>query len=302
MNPAPVGVAVAVLLGGAFASVGRGLSTTPRSLGAARARLAGSAGAGTPTWRGGVGWSTATGAHRRSGPALLDRWLGDGMSLAGLTTEAVAGRALTAALVVGAATLAALGALATVGSAPPLVMTLALAVGAPVMAGWTMVADARSTARRAHLDLRRAANDLIQLVAIGLTTDQSVEEAIAFALDTAGATPSPAADLLRDEITTAPLRGEPLWEAVERIGREHGVRELCEFAHSLERQATHGVSIGETVAALAAGMRARALDQLEREADRANANLAGPTAGFVVATLVFLAYPLALRISEAFGG
>ena len=49
-------------------------------------------------------------------------------------------------------------------------------------------------------------------------------------------------------------------------------------------------------------MRAKALDQLEREADRANANLSGPTVGFVVATIVFLAYPLTQRISEAFGG
>ena len=44
------------------------------------------------------------------------------------------------------------------------------------------------------------------------------------------------------------------------------------------------------------------LDELEREADRANANLSGPTIGFVVSTIVFLAYPLAQRISDAFGG
>ena len=73
-------------------------------------------------------------------------------------------------------------------------------------------------------------------------------------------------------------------------------------ATSVERQGLQGVSIGSTVATLAEAMRARALDQLERDADRANANLAGPTIGFVVTTIVFLAYPLALRISEAFGG
>jgi len=230
------------------------------------------------------------------------RWLGDGAALADQSVEGVHGRALVAALVAGAATVTAIGALATMGSAPPLLMSVALVLAAPVMAGWTMVSDARSKARRAHADLRRATNDLVQLVSIGLTTDQSVEEAIAFALDTSAASRSAAGQHLYDEITSAPLRGEPLWEAVDRVGREHGVRELCEFAHSLERQATHGVSIGATVAALASGMRARALDHLEREADRANANLAGPTAGFVVATLVFLAYPLALRISEAFGG
>ena len=40
----------------------------------------------------------------------------------------------------------------------------------------------------------------------------------------------------------------------------------------------------------------------ERDADQANANLSGPTIGFVVSTIVFLAYPLAQRISDAFGG
>ena len=53
---------------------------------------------------------------------------------------------------------------------------------------------------------------------------------------------------------------------------------------------------------MAASMRSAALDQLERDADRANANLSGPTVGFVIATVVFLAYPLAQRINDAFGG
>jgi Flp pilus assembly protein TadB len=101
---------------------------------------------------------------------------------------------------------------------------------------------------------------------------------------------------------TAPQRGVAVWDALEEFARRHGLRELAEFAVSVERQGTQGVSIGETVAALAAGMRAKALDDLERDADKANANLSGPTVGFVVATVVFLAYPLAQRISEAFGG
>ncbi len=80
------------------------------------------------------------------------------------------------------------------------------------------------------------------------------------------------------------------------------MRELSEFAASIERQGLQGVSISDTVASLAASMRAKALDELERDADKANANLSGPTIGFVVTTIVFLAYPLAQRISDAFGG
>ena len=91
-------------------------------------------------------------------------------------------------------------------------------------------------------------------------------------------------------------------EALDALGQLHGERELSELASSIERQGTQGVSITDTVATLATSMRAKALDELERDADRANANLAGPTVGFVVATIVFLAYPLAIRISGAFGG
>ena len=86
------------------------------------------------------------------------------------------------------------------------------------------------------------------------------------------------------------------------VGRRFGVRELSEFASSIERQGLQGVSISATVASLAASMRAKALDELEREADKANANLSGPTIGFVVTTIVFLAYPLTQCISEVFGG
>ena len=107
---------------------------------------------------------------------------------------------------------------------------------------------------------------------------------------------------LRAELGSAPQRGVPVWEAIDDFGRRADVRELREFAAAVERQGLQGVSIASTVATLATAMRAKSLDELEREADRANANLSGPTIGFVVTTIVFLAYPLAQRISDAFGG
>jgi Flp pilus assembly protein TadB len=167
------------------------------------------------------------------------------------------------------------------------------------MAGWISLNDVANRITRRRREVRRASNDFVQLVAVGLTTDQSVEEAIGFAL-AVGA--SEAFDTLRQQISTAPQRGVAVWEALDDFGRVYDVREVSELASSIERQGTQGVAIGETVASLSEAMRAKALDDLERAADRANANLSGPTVGFVVATVVFLAYPLAQRISEAFGG
>ena len=86
------------------------------------------------------------------------------------------------------------------------------------------------------------------------------------------------------------------------MGRHYQQRELSELGASIERQGIQGVSISETVTSLATAMRERTLDDLECDADKVNANLAGPTICFVVTTIVFLAYPLAIRIGGAFSG
>jgi Flp pilus assembly protein TadB len=204
-----------------------------------------------------------------------------------------------AAALVGVSVGAAVAGLTVLGLLPVGVIGLVLPVLCAALAGWLQVREIAGRIERRRKELRQAAGDFVQLVAVGLTTDQSVEEAVRFALGV-GTTDAFAA--LRRQVSAAPARGVAVWDAIDEFGRRYGVRELCEFAASVERQGLQGVSITDTVAALAAGMRAKALDELERDADRANANLSGPTIGFVVATIVFLAYPLAQRISDAFGG
>ena len=229
----------------------------------------------------------------------IERSLDDGLRLARLDAHDVAARIVVGAVAMSFVLLCALGSMMSVGALPASPWWLALVLMAGAAGGFVMWSDARSTIARRRREFRRTTNDFIQLVAVGLTTDQSVEEAVQFAL---GIGESDLFDLLRDELATAPLRGVPLWEAIDQLGRTFHQRELCEFAGSIERQGTQGVSITDTVNSLATAMRAKALDDLEREADRANANLSGPTIGFVIATMVFLAYPLAVRVSEAFGG
>ena len=229
----------------------------------------------------------------------LERSVGDGLLLMRRSAHEAATRVVLAAVALAFVTLCLLGSVMAVGVVPASPWWLVLVAGAAVAGAWVMWSDTRSTVARRRREFRRTTTDFIQLVAVGLTTDQSVEEAVQFAL---GVGDSDLFDLLRDELATAPMRGVPLWEAIDQLGRTFHQRELCEFAGSIERQGTQGVSITETVNSLATAMRAKALDELEREADRANANLSGPTIGFVVATMVFLAYPLAVRIGEAFGG
>jgi hypothetical protein len=296
MNPLQIGAAVGLLVAVGLWCVAVSLQRAPRSLVAVRHRMYGGgvAGPGRPesaAWTDGV----AAGAPGR----WVSGHFGVGLDLLGLRPADVVTRVVTAAGVALFAVLASVAALLAVGalSFSPLWPVVAGAVA--VLAGWITIRDIDGKVARRRRELRRATNDFVQLVAVGLTTDQSVEEAVRFALSVAA---GDGFDLLRAEVAAAPQRGVPVWEALDELGRRCELRELGEFAASVERQGLQGVSISDTVASLAASMRAKALDELERDADAANANLAGPTIGFVVTTIVFLAYPLAARITEAFGG
>jgi hypothetical protein len=224
---------------------------------------------------------------------LVERRFGAGLTVAALTPAAVVTRVLTSAGILLVGVLAAVTALTAMGLLPLSPVWLVV----PVIAAWEPSPSCGHRFQdRSSGELRRASNDY---AARPSASPPMTSKKRCAAL---GVGSSPAFDALRDELLTAPQRGIPLWEALDSFGRRYEVRELCEFATSLERQGLQGVSIGETVATLASAMRDKALDELEREADRANANLSGPTIGFVVSTIVFLAYPLAQRISDAFGG
>lgn len=303
MNPLQVGAIVGVLTAAGLYSGAQSVRRAPRSLAAARRQLHG---------RG----QLPTGSSRTTAPStrraqLVDslaggapgRWVthrfSDGLDVVSLTPVDVISRVLA---VTGVALFTALGAasaLMVLGAVPASILSPVAALVIATLAGCAVVYDVTSKVDAGRSELRRVTNDFVQLVAVGLTTDQSVEEAVRFALEVGR---SDGFDLLRSALHAAPQRGIAIWDALDEFGRRHDLGELTELASSVERQGTQGVSIRETVDSLAASMRARSLDQLEREADEANANLSGPTIGFVVATIVFLAYPMVHRINEAFGG
>jgi Flp pilus assembly protein TadB len=231
--------------------------------------------------------------------ALVDRQLGVGLAILERSAVDVVGQIATASAAVLFIVLAGTAVLAELGLLVWSPWWAVASVMVAAFAGWTVWRGVGAAVRQRRDAVRRAAADFVQLVAVGLTTDHSVEEAIRFALDVGE---GDAFDVIRAELLAAPQRGVAIWEALHSVGKTYDVRELEEFATSVERQGLQGVSIGATVASMAVAMRERALDELERAADRANANLAGQTIGFVVATIAFLAYPLAQRISDAFGG
>jgi Flp pilus assembly protein TadB len=231
--------------------------------------------------------------------AVVERRLGDDLRTIDSSAQEVATRVVLASLAGTGSTALAVASMMALGRLRPSPWWLAVASVVGLTFAWTTWRSVHERIDRARRDLQRATNDVVQLMAVALTTDQSVEEALRFAVSVGG---GPGTERIRHAVLAAPQRGIPIWEALEHVGRLYGRRELCELATSIERHGTQGVSITDTVSGLASTMRAAALDELERDADKANANLSGPTITFVVTTVVFLAYPLAIRISTAFGG
>ena len=297
MNYLQVGALVGLLVASGVWCLVRSVQRAPRSLAAAQRRMYGSGPAMQLSGRQRARWADSLSA---GAPGLwAQRHFGVGLEVIGLTPADVVTRVLTCAGIILFAAVCAISGLIAQGLLGLSPIGPVLAIAFAVLAGWMSITEIAGKIDRRSRELRQAANDFVQLVAVGLTTDQSAEEAVRFALAVGS---SDAFDALRDELNTAPQRGVPVWEALDEFGRRFGVLELSEFAASIERQGLQGVSISDTIASLATSMRSKALDELERAADKANANLAGPTIGFVVTTIVFLAYPLAQRISAAFGG
>ncbi len=270
-----------------------------RSVAAARGALHTSSAGSTSTSAGHISGSGFE--QRVGGPvaAAVARSAGSDLHLIGTTADEVAARLVVAVTAGVFAVLLPVGSMVALGALPISPLWFVAAVGMGAAAAAVIWSDLRGRIDRHRREMRRAVTDFVQLVAVGLTTDQSVDEAVQFAL---GVGDSAVFDLLRTEVATAPMRGIPVWEALDRLARDQQQRELSEFATAVERQGTQGVSITDSVLSLARALRERSLADLEREADRTNANLAGPTMSFVVTTVVFLAYPLAMRIGEAFAG
>lgn len=304
MSPLPIAAVVATMMTAAVAAAARGVRPRRRSLVQVRALLypteTMSLGARPQPGRALPGAFTSSLAGV-AGPLArrIENTLGDGLRFVEMTPTDVASRILVAFVGGVLAVACTAGSLMTIGALPPSRLWFVAAIVVGAMAAWIIWSDVNGRVQRRRREFRRTTTDFVQLVAVGLTTDQSVEEAIQFALSVGD---SDMFELLRTELAMAPLRGVPLWEALDQLGRRYQQRELSEFGASIERQGTQGVSITETVTTLATAMRERSLDDLEREADKVNANLAGPTICFVVTTVVFLAYPLAIRIGQAFGG
>jgi hypothetical protein len=303
MNRLQLALLAGLCFSAAVTAVVRAVAPPVPSLGAYRRRLYGQVNGPTTATR--AGWFRRL--TRRLGEMLsatsAGEWLalqyGDELrdtswTVPDLLTRVVTGGAL--GFLSGSLGLASAGALTGSAWAVPAVVVGLFCGLIGVLWVWS---DWQSKARRSRALWDTAVTDYIQLVAVCLTTDRSAEEAVAYAAEVGAGS---AFDVIRHNLASAPLMGRSAWEALDAVGANYRSNSLRDLASSIQRQSTVGVAVDQTVAALAQDLRQRSLYRLQRDADRANSTLIGPTTLFVLGVLLFLAYPLAMRVSSAFTG
>lgn len=299
MNRVQLAVVAAVGLCGGVWLIATALRPAPPSLAVVRRRLFATAPTltRTPPPRGDAvtRWITAVSGSRFG--VWVEARLGSDLRIAEVAFPDALSRLLAGGLVIPMVAVVMLSALIGAGVLAVSVWWLVVPTVAAVFGVSVVWSDLRGRATRARRELRQGANDFIQLVAVCLTTHRSIEESALFA---ARAGEGRGFDLIRSGLETAPAMGVTAWEALDTIGRTYQIDELVDLAGSVERQAQIGVGVLDTVSSLAAVMRARALDELERAADRTDSTLFGPTMVFVFGVLLLLAYPLAVGITNAF--
>jgi Flp pilus assembly protein TadB len=228
---------------------------------------------------------------------LVDERLGSSLRLTGLTVPTVIGQIVVTAAVAGFTTFVMIAGLVAAGvtSASPVWWLLVPAVA--LLFAWRVVLDVRARAARRRTELRRVVNDFVQLLAVALTTNRSVEDALTFAAD---AGDGDGFELLRQTVATAQPMGITVWDALNAMADSYDLPELRGLTTSLQRQAGVGVSVAATIRTEAKSLRAKQLTELTDRADQANANLSLPTMGMVIGMVLFLAYPIMQQISDAF--
>ena len=228
---------------------------------------------------------------------IVAQRLGKSLRLAGLTVPQLLGQIVTAVFVSTLTMAMLVSLLVTTGSVSMSPLLGLLSVGIVALFAWRVIADARARAGRRQRGLRRVVNDFVQLLAIALTTNRSVEDSISFAAD---AGEGDGFDLLRQTISTAQPMGISVWDALTAMADTYELPELRGLSTSLQRQAGVGVSVAATIRTEAKSLRDKQLCDLKDRADKANSNLSLPTMGMVFGMVLFLAYPIMRQISDAF--
>jgi tight adherence protein C len=179
------------------------------------------------------------------------------------------------------------------GVALPLGLLAVASVGGVVVGFVLPDLLVRGRAEERRSEFRAALSAYVNVVTIVLAGGGGIETAL-----DAAATSSPAWPFQRIRAVLAQSRmsGEPVWDALDRLGRELQVRELSEVAASISLAGDSGARIRQSLDAKAAAMREHDLARARADAESQSELMAVPTVAMLLAFVLLIGYPAVANV------
>jgi tight adherence protein C len=146
---------------------------------------------------------------------------------------------------------------------------------------------------RARRDFRHALSAYLDVLVLLLAAAEGPEGAMETA---ARAGNGPAFMELRRATVAARLSGEPVWDALDDLGRRLDVVELCEVAAAGNLAGERGAAVRKSLIAKARGLRTTSLAAAESNARRRSQAMFAPIVLMGMGFVLFLLYPLVTNI------
>ncbi|MDE0117024.1 MAG: type II secretion system F family protein [bacterium] len=146
----------------------------------------------------------------------------------------------------------------------------------------------RERARNRHRELRHQISVYLDLVGLHLSGGAGMERALS---DSAALGTAWGFVEIKRTLRQAQLSNEPPWTALERLGRELGSAELQELAAWLLLAGTSGSRVRLSLHTKARGLRERALNEAETEAQQSTERMSLPVVLMFSGFLGLIGYP-----------
>lgn len=172
----------------------------------------------------------------------------------------------------------------------PLVLSALLG---PV-AGLAQVMSVHSEAARRREAFSFALSAYLDLVVVSMAAGRGVEGALSVA---ASSGKGSAFEAIRRALDVARLRGIPPWDALDDLGAELGVMELCGVAASIRLAGASGARVRSSLAARAKALRARGLAEARAAAESETERMSVPVVLLVLGFIVLIGYPAVVQIT-----
>lgn len=146
----------------------------------------------------------------------------------------------------------------------------------------------REKARKRRQELRNQISTYLDIVGLHLSGGSGMERALAEAADQGSAWGFVE---IQRVLRQAQLANEPPWTALERLGRDFGSSELEELAAWLMLAGTSGSRVRSSLHIKARGLRERALNEAEIDAQQATEHMSLPVVLMFSGFLGLIGYP-----------